>query len=116
MKRYIFFCLFAFAPLQSANMKVCLEIAINTQGRVITDQNESGCTRMFVPITVYKNGKLICGTFIPWIDISDADDGHTVTDQQRGSTKLFLCNQHHSSHGSKTFKQAFIELISKNTK
>ena len=116
MKRYIIvFCALVFTTHQSNSIGSYPEIAINTQGKAVFTEDKQKTRCMFIPIMVYKNGKLICGTFIRWADISNAGDGNEIIDTYDSNNKRYIyrCNQQRAS-GNKTFKQALAEVVAKN--
>jgi hypothetical protein len=115
MKQYLFFfaLMMVLTTHQSNSMGDYPEIAINTHGKAIMDRQR--IHRLFVPIMVYMNGKLVCGTFIPWKAISTADDGSVVIDTHDNLRNYFYkCDQRHAS-GNKTFQQALAEVTSKKS-
>lgn len=89
------------------------EIAINIHEKPRVGKNGLGEDRLFIPVSIYKNRKLLCGIFIPWTELSIAHDGDEVLDGNDGSGNIYsyICKQSNAS-GDKTFQQALLEVMS----
>jgi hypothetical protein len=89
------------------------EIAINIQGKPVGTKGG----KIFVPITIYENGKLVRGGFIPLKAVKKWNDGELVYDKSENGLHVYVyqCNQSRASE-KQSFRSAVKKIMSKKVK